>query len=146
MFVQKTTKKNHDWNVFISQLMAERVDWVQHCMNSAGGSNVHVLTFAVWYFFSIWIVVLRCGSPSIQTDEGPRWIGPLKFSRSISVVFFYSSRSTLSLFNTHTLDWSKDCLSWRTAITNQIKRNRATCWSIMLETDSSSFRALSWLL
>lgn len=40
--------------------------------------------------------------PSIRTDEGPRRIGPLKFSRLISVVFFYSSRSTLSLFNTHT--------------------------------------------
>lgn len=43
--------------------------WIQ-----LGGSNVHVLTFAVWYFFSIWIVVLRCGSPlpsgQMKAQEG----------------------------------------------------------------------------
>lgn len=58
----------------------------------------------------------------------------------ISSSIFLQQRITLQ----HTLDWSRDCLSWRTAITNQIKRSRATCRSIMLET--SSFRALSWLL
>lgn len=105
MFVQKTTtkKKKHDWNVFICQLMAERVDWVQHCLNSAGGEQRSCVDLCSLIFF----LYLDCSitlrfPPSIRTDEGPRRIGPLKFSRLISVVFFYSSRSTLSLFNTHT--------------------------------------------
>lgn len=104
LFKKTTTKKKkHDWNVFICQLMAERVDWVQHCLNSAGGEQRSCVDLCSLIFF----LYLDCSitlrfPPSIRTDEGPRRIGPLKFSRLISVVFFYSSRSTLSLFNTHT--------------------------------------------
>lgn len=104
LFKKTTTKKKNMTEMFLyaSWWQKESIEfnivWIQ-----LGGEQRSCVDLCSLIFF----LYLDCSitlrfPPSIRTDEGPRRIGPLKFSRLISVVFFYSSRSTLSLFNTHT--------------------------------------------